>query len=73
MLQHRCAAVIDGVVAIDRVLAIEISAYKRQELDEIAWSSIFLHLCDRVIRKIGKLPQLWAELETFHLIKIIPK
>lgn len=48
LLQKSCAAAVDGTWDI------KIIVYTRQELGEIAWSTIFLHLLDSVIRKIGE-------------------
>lgn len=69
LLQQRCAGALDGTWAA------EISAYRRQELDEIAWSTIFLHLSDSVIRKAGKTTDtqaLWTKLESLYLTKTMP-
>ncbi|KAL2512470.1 Reverse transcriptase Ty1/copia-type domain-containing protein [Abeliophyllum distichum] len=66
LLQQRYAA------ALDCSWAAEISPYRRKELDEIAWSSIFIHLSDSVIRKVGETltaDSLRKKLEDLYLIK----
>lgn len=69
LLQQRCVAALNGQWAA------ETSAYRRQELDDTAWSSIFLHLSDNVIRKVGETSSaqsLWTKLENLYLTKSIP-
>lgn len=69
LLQQRCASALHGTQDT------EISAYWRQKLDKIAWSSIFLHLSNSVIRKVGETTTaqtLQAELETIYLTKNMP-
>lgn len=68
-LQRRCSA------ALDDNWPAETSAYRIRELDDIARSSIFLHLSDSVIRKVGETTSaeaLWTKLETFYLTKSVP-
>lgn len=48
VVAKRDAATIDGSWTA------EINAHRMQELDKIAWSSIFLHLSDSVIRRLGE-------------------
>lgn len=69
LLQQRC------VGALNRTWSTEISAYRKLEIDGIAWITIFLHLSDSVIRKIGEtttIEALWTKLRSLYLTKIMP-
>lgn len=53
----------------------EKSAYRKQELNDTTWSTIFLHLSDNVIRKVGETTSaeaLWTKLESLYLTKTMP-
>lgn len=48
---------------------------QRNEANELACTSIILHLSDQVLRKVGKLDNaktLWDELEKNYLVKSFP-
>lgn len=49
LMQLKCAK------ALDNSWPVEMSVSKRTELEEIAWSTIFLYLSDNVIRCIGEI------------------
>lgn len=66
LLQQRCVA------TLDNTWAAEISAYRRRELDDTAWNTVFLHLSGSVIRKVGEttsVEALWTKLESLYLTK----
>ena len=48
---------------------------KRKEVDEIAYSTIILHLSDSILRKVDEsktTAELWKKLEKLYLVKTLP-
>lgn len=69
LFQQKCAK------ALDESWPDDMEETKITELDEIAWSSIFLHLFDNVLREIGETKtaaELWKKLEDTYLNKSMP-
>lgn len=65
----KCANVIDESRLID------LAPNKRTEQDEMALSTLFIHLSNSVIQKIGetnKAFDLWATLEKYYHTKTLP-
>lgn len=51
------------------------STDQRAGTNELAYTSIILHLFDKVLRKVGKLDNakaLWEKLEDLYLVKSLP-
>ncbi|XP_022895327.1 uncharacterized protein LOC111409515 [Olea europaea var. sylvestris] len=69
LIQMKCAK------ALDNTWPAEMSAGKKTELEEIAWSTIFLYISDSVIRTIGETKtaeELWTKLKAQYEPKTIP-
>ena len=61
--------------AIDGKFPGNLTEVQKEEYDELAYTSIILHLSDTVLRKVGKLDstkQLWEKLEDLYLLKSTP-
>lgn len=68
-MQMKCAK------ALDNSRHAEMSVTKRTELEEIAWSTIFLYLSNNVNRSIGETKtaeELWTKLKAKYEPKTIP-
>lgn len=66
LLQQKCAK------AIDEIWSSDLEETKKTEFDEIAWSSIFLHLSDSVLREICETEtaaELWKKLKDTYFNK----
>lgn len=58
--------------AVDNSYAVTLLDDKKSEIDEIAMSTIILHLSDNVIRKVDDVKttaQMWLKLEQLYLVK----
>lgn len=61
--------------AIDNSFSATLTAEEKENLDELAYTSIILHLSDAVLRKVGKLKttkELWEKLEEFYVSRSTP-
>lgn len=61
--------------AIDDSFSETLTAAEKENLDELAYTSIILHLSDAVLRKVGKLKttkELWEKLQSLYLLKSTP-
>lgn len=69
LMQMKCVRALDGSWPPEMTTA------KKIELDETAWSTIFLYLSDNVIRTIGETKtatELWTKLTSQYMTKTIP-
>ncbi|XP_022881005.1 uncharacterized protein LOC111398320 [Olea europaea var. sylvestris] len=69
LMQMRC------VRALDDTWPQDMNPTRKAELEEIAWSTIFLYLSENVIRTIGETKtasELWTKLEKQYVTKTIP-
>ena len=61
--------------AIDNTYTAGLSDDKKKEMDEIALSTIILHLSDNVLRKVDDMQTtaaMWKKLEELYLVRSLP-
>lgn len=69
LMQQKCAK------ALDESWGEEVTQIRRTEQMETAWSTIFLHLSDNVIREVGDTTtaiDIWTKLESLYKTKTLP-